>query len=190
MFVAHVVKHHPDSDLTDEEKTAGAEDFFAEPVRYMRTLTARHDKDSPDTTGSLREQRGGNIALRGIGMFSFARALLYCEEHNIDFDDMAKALGKIDRRGEPDPAVLGGVRGNLELSRHVSVGRTGREGRLISRDPVVDSRPSLRMYCAGQAYYGHASACSWVAPKQSWPGKKGGPKAASQAQSRRGDRAC
>lgn len=36
------------------------------------------------------------MALRGIGMAIFARAFLYCLEHEVDFDVMASKLAQID----------------------------------------------------------------------------------------------
>jgi hypothetical protein len=57
------------------------------------TLT---EGDTIPTTGSLRENRGGNVALRGIGIGIFARAYLDCLAYNISFDAMAKALATVD----------------------------------------------------------------------------------------------
>jgi hypothetical protein len=100
MFVAHIVEHHPDSELTEAQKTAGAEDFFAALVRHLPQLSAldraRRDPKSEITTGSLRDVKGGDIALRGIGMAIFARAFLICKTKNINFDVMAANLGSID----------------------------------------------------------------------------------------------
>lgn len=100
MFIAHIVDHHSDQDLTEAQKTAGAEDFFAALVRHLPQLAAlekaRKDPSSDVTTGSLRDVRGGDVALRGIGMAIFARAFLHCIEHDMDFEIMAAALGRID----------------------------------------------------------------------------------------------
>jgi len=100
MFVAHIVDHHADDDLSEELKTASAEGFFTALVRHMPQLRdldeARKDPTSKITTGSLRDIRGGDIALRGIGLAIFARAYLYCIENDVPFDEMAKKLAKLD----------------------------------------------------------------------------------------------
>jgi hypothetical protein len=100
MFVAHIVDHHEQPDLSEEEKTAGAESFFSALVRHLPQLraldNARRDQSSTVTTGSLRDIRGGDVALRGIGMSIFARAFLHAKENDIDFDEIAERLAKID----------------------------------------------------------------------------------------------
>jgi hypothetical protein len=100
MFVAHVVDHHPDTNLSEEEKTAGAEEFFGALVRHLPQLKAldkaRKDKSGEVTTGSLRDVNGGDIALRGVGLAIFARAFLYSKEEEIDYDVMAAKLAAID----------------------------------------------------------------------------------------------
>jgi hypothetical protein len=100
MFVAHVVEHHQDSGLAEEKKTEGAGEFFAALVRHLSQLAAlekaRKDPTSEVTTGSLRDLRGGDVALRGIGMAIFARAFLYCKENDMDFEVMASKLALID----------------------------------------------------------------------------------------------
>lgn len=100
MFVSHVVDHHPTSDWSEEQKTEGAEEFFAALARHLPQLRkldeARTDKSRDVTTGSLRDLKGGDVALRGVGMAIFARAFLYSKLHQIDFDDMAQRLATID----------------------------------------------------------------------------------------------
>lgn len=100
MFVAHIVEHHPDRDLSEAEKTANAEEFFAALVRHLPQLRAldeaRREAKPEVTTGSLREMRGGDVALRGVGLAVFARAFLYCYENQLDFDVMASKLARID----------------------------------------------------------------------------------------------
>jgi hypothetical protein len=100
MFVSHVVDHYPDEGLNESQKTDGAEAFFAALVRHQPQLKALSDVlTKPDpliTTGALRELRGGNIALRGIGMAIFARAFLHCKETGLDYESMAEALAKLD----------------------------------------------------------------------------------------------
>jgi DGQHR domain-containing protein len=119
MFIAHIVDHHPDQNLTEAEKTQGAEEFFASLVRHLPQLSAlekaRKDPSSEVTTGSLRDVKGGDVALRGIGMAIFARAFLHCTEHNIAFDVMAAALARLDwhllgceRSDLPDGPTFGG----------------------------------------------------------------------------------
>jgi hypothetical protein len=69
-------------------------------VRHLPQLAAlekaRKDPTSEVTTGSLRDVRGGDIALRGIGMSIFARAYLYCVVEGADFAQMAARLGMLD----------------------------------------------------------------------------------------------
>ena len=100
MFVAHIVDHHRDADLSEEEKTEGAEEFFAALVRHLPQLRAldkaRKERNSEITTGSLRDVKGGDLALRGVGMAVFARAFLYCKETNMDFEVMASKLAMIN----------------------------------------------------------------------------------------------
>jgi hypothetical protein len=100
MFVGHVVDHHEEPDLSEDEKTAAAESFFSALVRHLPQLraldNARRDPASTVTTGNLRDIRGGDVALRGIGMAIFARAFLYAKENDIDFDEMAELLSRID----------------------------------------------------------------------------------------------
>ncbi len=100
MFVAHVVEHHPDTNLSEDKKIEGAGDFFAALVRHLPQLSAldkaRKEKNPSVTTGFLRDLKGGDVALRGIGMAIFARAFLYCKDEEIDFDAMASKLALID----------------------------------------------------------------------------------------------
>jgi hypothetical protein len=100
MFVAHIVEHHPGEGLSEAVKTAGAEEFFDALVRHLPQLRAldkaRGERSSTVTTGSLRDQKGGDVSLRGIGMAVFARAFLECKSDAISFDDMAEKLATID----------------------------------------------------------------------------------------------
>jgi DGQHR domain-containing protein len=100
MFISHIVDHHSDGDASVEEKTRAAETFFEALVRHLpqlRALDAARNQREPDvTTGSLREKRGGDVALRGIGMAIFARAYLHCIEQEIDFDTVAARLAGVD----------------------------------------------------------------------------------------------
>jgi DGQHR domain-containing protein len=100
MFVAHIVEHHRNAALSEAEKTKGVDDFFAALVRHLPQLRAldkaRKDPTSEVTTGSLRDLKGGDVALRGVGMAIFARAFLYCVDHDIDFDVMASKLATIN----------------------------------------------------------------------------------------------
>jgi hypothetical protein len=126
MFVAHIVEHHSDSSLSEDEKTKGAEEFLAALVRHLPQLNAldraRKDPASEVTTGSLREAKGGDVALRGVGMAIFARAFLYCVEHDLDFEVMAAKLATIDwhllaceRSGLPQGPTFGNeVRKNAQ----------------------------------------------------------------------------
>lgn len=103
MFVSHVVDHHPDADdqnMPVSEKTANAEAFFGALVQHLPQLSAldkvKDVKDPEVTSGQFREKRGGDLALRGVGMAIFARAYLFSQKHDIDFDTMAARLGTID----------------------------------------------------------------------------------------------
>jgi hypothetical protein len=100
MFVSHVVDHHPDPGLSDEGKTARAEEFFTALTRHLPQLrpldAVRNDRLPAVTTGQLRDLKGGDVALRGIAMAIFARAFLYCVKHNLDFDVMAAKLATVD----------------------------------------------------------------------------------------------
>jgi hypothetical protein len=100
MFVAHIVEHHSDTALSEEEKTKGVEEFIAALIRHLPQLRAldkaRKDPASEVTTGSLRDLKGGDIALRGVGMAIFARAFLYCIDHDVDFDVMASKLATVN----------------------------------------------------------------------------------------------
>jgi DGQHR domain-containing protein len=99
MFVGHVVEHHHESELSAEQKTAGAEEFFvalAKHLPQLKELDKARSGKSDVTTGILRERRGGDVALRGIGMAIFARAYLHCVETGLSFEDMVSRLGTID----------------------------------------------------------------------------------------------
>src|SRR6185437_2159674 len=78
----------------------GAKEFFAALVCHLPQLKAldavRNVKNPEVTTAALREAKGGDLALRGVGMAIFARAFLYCKEEGIDYDVMAKKLATID----------------------------------------------------------------------------------------------
>ncbi len=100
MFVAHIVDHHPNPELSEDQKTEGAEEFFAALVRHLPQLNAlekaRKDPDTGVTTGSLRDLKGGDTALRGVGMAVFARAFLHCVTSKVSFDEMAARLATIE----------------------------------------------------------------------------------------------
>jgi hypothetical protein len=100
LFVGHVVDATVDDDAPVTEKMMGAEDFFVALVSHLPQLKAldeaKDQREPAVTTGELRERRGGDIALRGVGMAIFARAFLHCHQHEVSFDDMAQALAKVD----------------------------------------------------------------------------------------------
>lgn len=100
MFVAHVVEHHPTTELPEDKKTEGVYDFFTALVRHLPQLSelekARKDRESEVTTGSLRDLKGGDVALRGMGMAMFARAFLHCKMQDVDFGVMASKLATIN----------------------------------------------------------------------------------------------
>ena len=103
-FIAFIVDSGDDgleaTPKTTGEKTDGAEDFIAALIRnlpHLRALDRVKDSTDPEVTaGQFREMRGGDIALRGVGMSIFARAFVYCRKHNVSFDDMASRLATID----------------------------------------------------------------------------------------------
>jgi DGQHR domain-containing protein len=99
-FVGHINDHHPDAEHEVTEKIAAAPEFFNALVRELPQLRAlemaRLDPSSAITTASLREKRGGDLALRGVGMALFARAFLACHTESIPFDVMAERLATID----------------------------------------------------------------------------------------------
>jgi hypothetical protein len=100
MFISHIVDHHRNQELSVNEKTADVEPFIAALATHLPQLAAlnkvKGDKDPDVTAGQFRDKRGGDIALRGVGMAIFARAYLYCREHDMDFDTMAAQLATID----------------------------------------------------------------------------------------------
>ena len=100
MFIAHIVDHHPNPEMSEEAKTRGADEFITALTKQLRQLraldAARGDPASLVTTGSLRDIKGGDAALRGIGLAIFARAFLFCKETGMDFDDVAERLSRID----------------------------------------------------------------------------------------------
>jgi hypothetical protein len=100
LFISHIADHHADRDASVEDKTREVETFFLALIRHLPQLraldAARNMRDPEVTTGSLREKQGGDIALRGVGMAIFARAYLYCIDHQIDFDAMAEKLAHIN----------------------------------------------------------------------------------------------
>ena len=107
MFVGHVVDHHHDAVPTQpvtrqqiDEATANAEAFFTALGTHLPQLHALDEvkdvKDPGVTAGQYGDLRGGDIALRGVGVAIFARAFLYCQEHGVSFKDMALKLATLD----------------------------------------------------------------------------------------------
>jgi hypothetical protein len=100
-FIAFIVDSGEDGpESTTKERTDGAEDFIVALIRHLPQLRALDKvKDSTDpevTAGQYRETRGGDIALRGVGMSIFARAFVYCRNYQVSFDDMASRLATVD----------------------------------------------------------------------------------------------
>lgn len=85
---------HEQVEALDRKKIEGAEEFFAALIKHQPELALL--STSSKTAAELRENRGGSIALRGVGMAIFARAFLLCKKAGISYEDMAKALGGID----------------------------------------------------------------------------------------------
>jgi DGQHR domain-containing protein len=100
MFVSHVVDRHADMEMSEDQKTEGAEEFFAALARHLPQLRAldetRQRQDSDVTTGTLRDVQGGDVALRGVGMALFGRAFLHCKLEKMSFDLMATKLARLD----------------------------------------------------------------------------------------------
>jgi len=100
MFISHVVDHHPNPEFAEDAKTKGAAKFFTALAHHLPQLRSldqvRNERHPAVTAGQLRDQKGGDVALRGIAMAIFARAFLYCVEHDLDFDTMAAKLATID----------------------------------------------------------------------------------------------
>jgi hypothetical protein len=118
-FVAHVQDHFPPAtdqqvETTLVEKMEGAEDFFEAVIKHLPQLNTleqarlegeeRQRTNVPaktpmvrtETPATFRNKRGGDIALRGVGMSLFARAFVHCKQYGWEFVDMAKKLGTID----------------------------------------------------------------------------------------------
>ena len=119
-FVGHVQDHYPPAreategqvEATLEEKLEGAEDFFAALIRHipqLKTLEAARveaeaRKVSPsstppvrtETAATFRGKRGGDIALRGIGMSLFARAFVHAKDEGLTYDHIASRLALVD----------------------------------------------------------------------------------------------
>jgi hypothetical protein len=62
MFIAHIIDHHPDNGLTEDQKTEGAADFYAALVRHMPRLKAlekaRKEKVRRDHDGLAARPQG------------------------------------------------------------------------------------------------------------------------------------
>ncbi|MET0742704.1 MAG: DNA sulfur modification protein DndB [Microvirga sp.] len=107
LFTNHVAENHPSGILAPlSGKMTHAEAFFNALIQHvseLRALAPAVPGAPPPpvgvevpSTGSLREYRGGNIVLRGIGVGIFARAYLTALLYGVDFVAMAKALDEVD----------------------------------------------------------------------------------------------
>lgn len=85
MAASHIVYGHPNQLLSKDDKTVGLEKFFAALVDHLpqwHALDEARDELNPElTAGKLRDVKGGDIALRGVGIAIFARGFLYCVTH-------------------------------------------------------------------------------------------------------------
>ena len=109
---------HEQQEALDNKKVEGAEEFFTSVIKYQPELRLLSGPAEGITVATLREMRGGSIALRGVGMAIFARAFLLCKEEGIAFEDVAKKLGDIDwyiLRG--NKATLDAVEGDTTVYR-------------------------------------------------------------------------
>lgn len=98
---------HEQQEALDRKKTEGVEEFFVALIKHQPELKLLSAPAQGITVATLREMHGGSIALRGVGMAIFARAFLLCKDEGITFEDMAKALAKIDWYIMPDKPVVG-----------------------------------------------------------------------------------
>ena len=64
--------------------------------RVLEDYRLLHDMNRKSETPALRERLGGDVAMRAIGLFIFARAFLHCVHNNLAFSDMAEKLTSID----------------------------------------------------------------------------------------------
>jgi hypothetical protein len=118
-FVSHIQDRYPPAKDGDVEKTLvekleGAEDFFGSVIQHMPQLhtldlarleaDARKQSSAPvatppvrtETPKTFRNKRGGDIALRGVGLSLLARAFIHAKEYGMSFDDVAQRLGQVD----------------------------------------------------------------------------------------------
>jgi hypothetical protein len=108
-MVVHILENYPDDQIANEDKAAQLGEFFdalIEEMPQFKVLEAHRleleirraekKKACESATPALRERRGGDIALRGIGLVMFARAYLYCIATEMPFTTMAKVLAKVD----------------------------------------------------------------------------------------------
>lgn len=118
-FVAHVQDRFPPAtgqhvETTLVEKMDGAEDFFTEVIRHLPQLNTldrarleleeRQRTNVPiktpmtrtETPATFRNKRGGDIALRGVGMSLFARGFVHCKQYGVDYAEMASKLATLD----------------------------------------------------------------------------------------------
>lgn len=108
-FVGHIQDRYPPAmgstepqvESTLVEKMQGAEEFFTALIKHLpqlRTLDkARLDpKTHTETPATFRSKRGGDIALRGVGMSLFARAFVYAKQHGLTYESVCQKLGLVD----------------------------------------------------------------------------------------------
>jgi hypothetical protein len=103
-MVDHIIKNHPETDLADDVKVRDVGLFLDELVKVMPQLKILErcraaklaDPAVASMTGKLREQGGGDVALRAIGVFMFARAFLHCVKDDVSYQTMAEALAHLD----------------------------------------------------------------------------------------------
>lgn len=109
-FIGHVVDKYPPP-IAGADKVAasvadttnGAEHFFTALIKEMpqlRALDAARSMAVGDpqrmTPSKFRNTRGGDIALRGLGMALFARAFVYAKSNGIPYQEIAKRLALVD----------------------------------------------------------------------------------------------
>ena len=81
-----------------------------------------------ETPATFRNKRGGDVALRGVGMSLFARAFIYAKENQLKFEEVAKKLALVDwhlldceRNSLPDPSTEDGRETfAVEVRRHTN----------------------------------------------------------------------
>ena len=119
-FVSHIQGRYPsDHALSGPEveeqlndKMAGAEQFFDALIQQLppfaalelarleaearKNVTPTAPPTHTETAKTFRNQKGGNVLLRGVAMSLFARAFEYANLNGLTYDAMAQSLALVD----------------------------------------------------------------------------------------------